>query len=189
MNNTVKEFKSTEEMAAYILAEVQKASIRFAHNNNFDATDLESFLVSNVWFTVIKNPAYQNPRGIHQIIKTRTLNFLESPTNRNIDVDLFSTLARNDDEGNEVAFEETFVANGVSVEESVISDNDESDFISSLSETHRRILELKVEGYNQKDICQLVYPTLAYESARKKIQRDMKVIERLATEFGLGRNA
>lgn len=185
VSNLVKGFETVEEMNTFIVEEVKKASVRHTFNVSADASDLESYLMIRVWTSIMNNPTYQTERGVRMVIKSRVTNFFNSPSNYNSDIDLFSTLTNADDEGSETAFEERFVATDASVEDKVIDGNSGHAFLDSLSAEHKKILELKVDGYNQKDICAIVYPTMAYESSRKKIQRAMKAIMELALDFGL----
>lgn len=185
MEKIVKGFDNKAEMEQFILDEVRKASVRHTFNIGTDSSDLESYLMIRVWTSVMNNPQYQTERGVRMIIKSRVTNFFNSPTNYNSDIDLFSTLTSSDNEGSETAFEEKFVATEASIEDSLIARESGQGFLDSLCAEHRHILELKVDGYNQKDICSIVYPNMAYESSRKKIQRAMKAIMELALDFGL----
>ena len=185
MSNLVKGFENNEDMNNFVVEEVRKASVRHTFNVSADSSDLESYLMIRVWTSVMNNPQYQTERGVRMIIKSRVTNFFNSPSNYNSDIDLFSTLTRSDSEGSETAFEDKFVAQDDSVEDKVINGYSGLAFLASLSDEHKQILELKVDGFNQKDICSIVYPTMAYESSRKKIQRSMKAIMESALDFGL----
>lgn len=185
MGTIVKGFENNEEMNSFILDEVRKASVRHTYNIGTDSSDLESYLMLRVWTSVMNNPSYQTERGVRMIIKSRVTNFFNSPTNYNSDVDLFSTLTSSDNEGSETGFEEKFVVQDASLEETIIDGNGGQAFIETLSDEYRQILELKVDGYNIKDICSIVYPEMAYESSRKKVNRAVAKIMDLALDFGL----
>lgn len=184
-SSIVKGFDTKAEMEQFILDEVRKASIRHTFNNGTDASDLESYLMIRVWTSVMNNPTYQNERGVRMIIKHRVTNFFNSPTNYNSDVDLFSTLTSSDNEGSETSFEEKYVASSTPFEDSLIERESGQGFLGTLCVEHRKILALKVDGYNIKDICEIVYPNMAYESSRKKVKRAMDKITELALDFGL----
>lgn len=184
MINVLKGFNNKEEMELFIFEEVKKSAKRQTAGRWFDASDLESYLMIKVWAEVTNNAHMQNEAGIRRIIKLRSTDFFKSPKNIGRDYSNFSAMSMSDDEGSETAFEETFADNAPSVEEVVINGNDGQGFMESLKDEYRQILELKVDGFNQKDICAIVYPDMAYESSRKKIQRAMKAIAELALDFG-----
>lgn len=184
MEKMVKGFATKQELEVFIFEEVQKSAKRQTAGRWFDASDLESYLMIKVWAEVMNNAHMQNEAGVRRIIKLRSVDFFKSPKNIGRDYSNFSAMGMSDDEGSETAFEETFVDNAPSVEDTVINSKDGQEFLVTLKEDYRRILELTVDGYNQKDICGIVYPTMAYESSRKKVQRAMKEIGELALDFG-----
>src|SRR5574339_66928 len=105
MTTLTNTFTSIEEMNDFIVAEVKKASKRASYNNSVNADDLESYLMIRVWTHVMNKEKYQTVTGVRQVIKSRVINFLKSPTNHHSDVDVFSSLSSSDDEGNESDYE------------------------------------------------------------------------------------
>ncbi len=182
--NGLKGFNTTEEMTLFLFNEVRRTAKRQTSGKWFDAEDLESYLMIKVWTAISNNVNLQNEAGIRRVIKLRSIDFFKSPKNNGRDFSFFSDLESSDDEGNSQSFEECFASNQTSVEDTVINGNDGQGFLSTLSDVHRQILELKMDGYNQKDICSIVYPTLSYEGARKSVQRQMKAITELALDYG-----
>ena len=181
-NTTAITFTTIEEMNEFLVSEVKKASKRASYNSNVNEADLESYLMIRVWTHVMNNEKYQTVTGIRQVIKSRVINFLKSPTNHHSDVDVFSSLSSSDDEGNESDYE---VIHHAQIEDTVIDGNLGQAFLTTLSDTHRQILELKIDGFQVKEIASVVFPNHSYESARKSVNRNLKAITELALDFGL----
>jgi hypothetical protein len=149
-----------------------------------NADDAESFMMVRVYKFVENNPKYQTKKGIRQVIKTRTLDFLKSSSNtgkshtktdlvvdytngeqisaeeaelRGLDLSLcqpvyqtryttdsFSNLSSQDDEGSETDFESTFEStNQVNIATSVVEGTLLADFLATLSDRQRVIVELR----------------------------------------------
>lgn len=144
LNVNTNTFASTEEMNDFIVSEVQKAAMKNALNTYHNASDIESYLMAYVWAKVSNNPRYQTKKGVRQYIKKRLLDYFKSPIQNQKDVSTFSALSSNDDEGNESDFEGIYNSpNQVDLESSVIEGSLINGFMSSLSDRHRLIIELR----------------------------------------------
>jgi DNA-directed RNA polymerase specialized sigma24 family protein len=178
-------FATTEEMDKFIFTEVKRVANRQTAGRYFDASDLESYLMVRVWNEITVNPHLQNEAGIRRVTKLRSIDFFKSPKNNHRDYSNFSALSASDNEGNEQAFEETFNSGSASIDDTVIDGNLGDAFLATLSDKHRQILELKIDGFDIKEIASIVFPELSYESSRKSVRRNLQAITELALDFGL----
>lgn len=145
MTNT---YNTLEEMVEFMMVEVKKTSKRSAINSsyNFDASDLESYIMVRAYEYILKYDASKNPNFeayIRGLINQFKMNFLKSPNNVHSDVDTFSALSSQDDEGSETDFESTFVTGEVSLDTTVVEAELLNGFLATLNRNQRLIVELR----------------------------------------------
>ena len=82
MNNTT--ILSQDQLAEMIITESRAYSISKTSGTRHNASDLESYIVEKVWFTIMDKTEYHNIKGIRQAIRTRGANYFNKEKKHDI---------------------------------------------------------------------------------------------------------
>ena len=161
----------SEDFGTTILTEV-KMTVRKnkAKYPMLDVTELESFLVSEIWNELLDKPeSFCDIRMVKRLCGLRTINYIKGAVKNS------HITSVTDSEGEDVAIIDTLESKSVDIE---LSDQLKS-FRATLTERQVQILDLVTDGYGTNEICKMLNVSI------NTPKNTMKKIKELALDFGL----
>jgi FixJ family two-component response regulator len=161
----------SNDFATIIVTEVQHSVLKSkAKYPSLDGTELESFLVSEIFNELMDKPESMiDVRMVKRLAGLRTIDYIRKASKNN------HITSVKDESGQDVAIVDTLGKND--------SDYEMRDrlaaFRATLTDRQEQILELTISGYGTNEICEIVGCSI------NTPRNTMKKIKEMALDFGL----
>ena len=177
---------SASELVQMIEIEVTRAATKKAFSLGKSQNQIETIkndiigeVVTDTYIQIMHHPQYWNLAGIRSTINLCIKNWAKGQARFNNQVNFSRFVSTDVDTGEEFGNTIEGIPTERRMEDQITSSSDVSDFIATLTDKQRQILELNAAGYGNNEICSMLNVSI------NTPKNTMKTIKKLAEEFGL----
>lgn len=131
-----------DEIAQFIVSESKRVAKKYSLNYGTDRDEMESFMVSEIYNEIVRKPEFGNIKGIRYIANLRSVDFIREQIDLNNEMSFTSLTSTHHNAEDCDIFEYGWEDRKVEPQEEFLHTSKINNFLDSLSEKERKLIEL-----------------------------------------------